>query len=163
MRTRHRYTVFLAGAAATALAVVPAAIGDGHQDLLRSGVAGSTPLSPPGPAPGGPQLFEINPGGKPWVANRHSSIRVKRNGEARIKVFGLVIPGNTPPNPLTGGLVASLVCNGMVVDHLGPVPFSPDGDAMFRGKFMVPKPCVAPVILFRPNAADTAPYIGASG
>jgi hypothetical protein len=157
MRQRHRYTVFLAGAAATALAIVPAAIGGGKQDLLRSGVAGSTPA-----ADGGPVLFWINPGGKPWVANRHSSIRVKRGGEVRIKVFGLVIPGNTPPNPLTT-LVASLVCNGTVVAATDPVPFSPDGNATFRDKLTVPKPCVAPVILLRPNAAAAAPYIGASG
>ena len=156
MRKHHRYTVFLAGAAAAALAIVPAAIGGSNQDLLRSGVAGSTP------APTGPVLFGINPGGKPWVANRHSSIRVKRNGEVRIKVFGLVIPGNTPPNPVPT-LVASLVCNGVVVAATDPVPFSPDGNAMFRDKLMVPTPCVAPVILLRPNATAAAPYIGASG
>jgi hypothetical protein len=158
MRKRHRYTVFLAGAAAVALAIVPAAIGGGHQDLLRSGVAGSTPLPPLGT---GVTLFGVDPGGAPWVANRHSSIRVKRNGEARIKVFGLVIPGSNPPNPVKTGLVASLVCNGAVVDTMGPVPFSPDGNAKFRGKFMVSKPCLAPAVLLRVNAAG--PYIGASG
>jgi len=156
MRKRQRYSVFLAGAAVAALAIVPAAIGGSHQDLLRSGVAGSTPL------PDGAVIFDVNPGGKPWVANRHSSIRVKRNGEVRIKVFGLVIPGNTPPNPLPS-LVASLVCNGMVVAATDPVPFSPDGNASFRDKFKVPKPCLAPAILLRPNAAAAAPYIGASG
>jgi hypothetical protein len=159
MRKRHRYTVFLAGAAAAALVIVPAAIGGGKQDLLRSGVAGSSPLPPKGD---GVSLFGVDPGGKPWVANRHSSIRVKRNGEARIKVFGLVIPGNTPPNPLTS-LVASLVCNGAVVAATDPVPFSPDGNAMFRHKFKVPKPCLAPAILLRVNATKDAAYIGASG
>jgi hypothetical protein len=155
MRKRQRYSVFLAGAAVAALAVVPAAIGGSRQDLLRSGVAGSTPV-----AQGGAVLFGVNPGGKPWVANRHSSIRVKRNGTVRIKVFGLVIPGNTPPNPLPQ-LVASLVCNGMVVAATDPVPFSPDGNASFRDKFKVPKPCLAPAILLRVNA--TGAYIGASG
>jgi hypothetical protein len=156
MRKRQRYTVFLAGAAVAALAIVPAAIGGGHQDLLRSGVAGSTPL----PAQGGTgvSLFGVDPGSKPWVANRHSSIRVKRNGELRIKVFGLVIPG--VGNPLQT-LVASLVCNGMVVAATDPVPFSPEGNARFRGKFMVPKPCLAPAILLRVN--KDGPYIGASG
>jgi hypothetical protein len=156
MRKRHRYTVFLAGAAVAALAIVPAAIGGGHQDLLRSGVAGSHPL----PAQGGDgvTLFAVDPGGKPWVANRHSSIRVKRNGDARIKVFGLVIPGVGNPLPT---LVASLVCNGMVVAATDPVPFSPDGNARFRHKFDVPKRCLAPAILLRVNAGG--PYIGASG
>jgi hypothetical protein len=156
MRKRQRYSVFLAGAAVAALAIVPAAIGGSHQDLLRSGVAGSTPL------PDGAVIFDVNPGGKPWVANRHSSIRVKRNGEVRIKVVGLVIPGNTPPNPVPQ-LVATLFCNGMPVAATDPVPFSPDGNARFRDRFKVPKPCVAPVILLRPSAADDAPYIGASG
>jgi hypothetical protein len=156
MRERQRYSVLLAGAAVAALAIVPAAIGGSHQDLLRSGVAGSTPL------PDGAVIFEVNPGGKPWVANRHSSIRVKRNGEVRIKVVGLVIPGNTPPNPVPQ-LVATLFCNGMPVAATDPVPFSPDGNARFRDRFKVPKPCVAPVILLRPSAADDAPYIGASG
>src|SRR5262245_59003430 len=97
MQRRKSYSALLAGAAVAALAIVPAAIGGGHQDLLRSGVAGSHPL----PAQGGDgvNLFGVDPGGKPWVANRHSSIRVKRNGDARIRVFGLVIPG--VGNPLT--------------------------------------------------------------
>jgi len=156
MRKRQRYSVFLAGAAVAALAIVPAAIGGSHRDLLRSGVAGSTPL------PDGAAIFDVDPGGKPWVANRHSSIRVKRNGEVRIRVVGLVIPGNTPPNPVPQ-LVATLFCNGMPVAATDPVPFSPDGNARFRDRFKVPKPCVAPVILLRPSAADDAPYIGASG
>ena len=156
MRKRQRYSGFLAGAAVAALAIVPAAIGGSHPDLLRSGVAGSTPL------PDGAVIFDVNPGGNPWVANRHSSIRVKRNGEVRIKVVGLVIPGNTPPNPVPQ-LVATLFCNGMPVAATDPVPFSPDGNARFRDRFKVPKPCVAPVILLRPSAADDAPYIGASG
>ncbi len=131
MRKRHRYTVFLAGAAVAALAIVPVAIGDGQ--------AGSAPLRrrrlhAAEPARGGPvaRLFGINPGGKPWVANRHSSIRVKRNGDARIKVFGLVIPGNTPPNPLHGRARGEPGLQRHGGRHLGPVPFSPDGDAMFR-------------------------------
>jgi hypothetical protein len=51
----------------------------------------------------------------------------------------------------------------MVVAATEPVPFSPDGKASFRDKFKVPKPCLAPAILLRPNAAAAAPYIGASG
>ena len=108
-------------------------------------------------------LFGVAPAGKPWVANRHSSIRVKRNGEARSKVFGLVIPGTRRANPLSASLVASLVCNGAVVAATDPVPFSPDGNAMFRHKFKVPKPCLAPAILLRVNATKDAAYIGASG
>ena len=157
MRKRNGYAGLALGAAITALAVVPIAIGGDKQDLLRSGIAGSTPT-----ANGGPVLFGISPGGAPWVANRHSSIRVKRNGETRIKVRALVIPDRTPPNPLTA-IVASLVCNGVVVDATEPVPFSPQGNANIREKLHITKPCVAPVILLRTNATDTAAYIGASG
>lgn len=157
MRKRNGYVALGLGAAVAALAVVPAAVGGGKQDLLRSGIAGSTPI-----AAGGPVLFGINPGGAPWVADRHSSIRVKRNGELRAKVRGLVIPGRTPPNPLAT-VAASLVCNGVVVATTDAVPFSPDGNADIRTKVSVPKPCVAPVVLFRPNTTPTAAYIGASG
>ena len=65
-----------------------------------------------------------------------------------------------PGNPLST-LVASLVCNGGVVDSTDPVPFSPEGDARIRQELTVPQPCVAPVILLRPTAVG--PYIGASG
>ncbi len=157
MGKRNRYAALALGAAITALAVVPIAIGGDKRDLLRSGIAGSTPV-----AAGGPVLFGIAPGGAPWVTDRHSSIRVKRNGDTRIKVRGLVIPDRTPPNPLPM-IVASLVCNGMVVDATEPVPFSPEGNANIRERLHVTKPCVAPVILLRPTAADAAPYIGASG
>ena len=157
MGKRNAYAALLAGAAVAALAVVPGAIGSDKPDLLRSGVAGSTPLTA---VPAGPVLFDINPGGAPWVANRHSSIRVKRDGDVRIKVRGLVIPNRVPGNPLAN-IVASLVCNGAVVATTDPVPFSPEGDADIRQEVMVPTPCVAPVVLLRPNAAG--PYIGGSG
>jgi hypothetical protein len=157
MRKRHRYATLVLGAAVTALAVAPMAIGDGKQDLLQSGIAGSTP-----PALGGPVLFGINAAGAPWVANRHSSIRVERDGDVKIKVRGFVIPGRVPPNPLPT-LVASLVCNGVVVASTDPVPFSPEGNARIRQEIDVPNPCLAPAILFRPNATAAAPYIGASG
>jgi hypothetical protein len=158
MRKRNGYAALVVGAAVAALAVVPGAIGSDKPDLLRSGVAGSTPLTA---TPPGPILFDVSPGGAPWVANRHSSIRVERDGDVRIKVRGLIIPdGRVPPNPLKT-LVASLVCNGAVVATTDPVPFSPEGNANIRQEVMVPKPCVAPVVLLRPTAVG--PYIGASG
>ena len=158
MGKRNRYVALVLGAAIIALAVVPAAIGDGKQDLLRSGVAGSTP------APDGPVLFGVSPGGKPWVADRHSSIRVERDGDVRVKVRGLVIPvapfnGTNP----VATLAASLVCNGMVVATTDAVPFSPAGDASIRAEMDIPTPCLAPVVLLRPSAAPAAPYIAASG
>jgi hypothetical protein len=161
MRKRNGYAALIAGAAVAALAIVPAAIGDGHSDLLRSGIAGSTPLTA---TPPGPVLFGISPAGAPWVANRHSSIRVKRNGDVRIKVRGLVIPGRVAPdlpNPLPT-LVAAVVCNGDGVGAMktDPVSFSANGNANIRQKLKLPKPCLAPAVLFlTPGGA----YIGASG
>jgi hypothetical protein len=155
MRKRHRYTLFLAGAAAAALAVVPAAIGGGHQDLLRSGVAGSV-------GPGGPKINEVLPAGKPWVVNRHSTIRLKRNGELRAKVRGLVIPIFPTPNPLAGphGLVAAVACNGAVVAMTDGVDFSAAGDGKIREKLDLPSPCLAPAVFF---VTPTGAYIAASG
>jgi len=155
MRKRHRYTVFLAGAAAAALVVVPAAIGGGHQDLLRSGVAGSV-------GPGGPTLDKVAPAGKPWVANRHSTIRLRRNGELRAKVRGLVIPDFAVPNPLAGphGLVAAVACNGMVVAMTDGVDYSAAGDGNIRQKLDLPSPCLAPAVFF---LAPNGSYIAASG
>ena len=108
-------------------------------------------------------LFGINPAGAPWVANRHSEIRVKRNGDVRIKVRGLVIPGRVPPllpNPLAT-LVAAVVCNGDGVGAVktDAVPFSANGNANIRQKLKLPKPCLAPAVLFLTPAGT---YIGAS-
>jgi hypothetical protein len=155
MRKRNGYVALVAGAAVAALAVVPVAIGDGHQDLLRSGIAGSV-------GPGGPPIFDVGPAGAPWVANRHSTIRVKRNGDVRIKVRGFIIPNRVPPllpNPI-GTLAASIFCGGKLAATTESVPFSPDGNANIRDKVKLPKPCLAPAVLF---LAPTGAYIGASG
>jgi hypothetical protein len=158
MRKRNAYAGLVAGAAVAALAVVPMALGDGKQDLLRSGIAGSTPLTAPTP---GPVLFGVDPAGAPWIASRHSQVRVKRNGEVRIKIRGLVIPNRTPPNPLPT-LVAAVVCNGAVsvATMTDAVSFSPEGNANIRQKLMLPKTCLAPAVLFLTPAGA---YIGASG
>jgi hypothetical protein len=42
---------------------------------------------------------------------------------------------------------ARLVCNGAVVDTVGPVPFSPSGYARIKDKFTVPTRCLAPAVL----------------
>ncbi len=154
MRKRNRYAALVLGVAIAALAAVPAAIGHGKHDLLRSGIVGSTP--------DGPVLFGVSPGGKPWVANRHSRVRVERDGDVRIKVRGLVIPVApfNGTNPIAT-LAASLICNGMVVGTTDTVPFSPAGDANIRAEMDVPTPCLAPAVLLRPSAVG--PYIGASG
>jgi hypothetical protein len=86
---------------------------------------------------------------------------VKRNGDTRIKVRGLVIPNRTPGNPLST-LVAAVVCNGDGVGAVmtDAVPFSPNGNANIRQKLNLPKPCLAPAVLF---LTPTGAYIGASG
>ncbi|WP_088289539.1 hypothetical protein [Kineosporia sp. A_224] len=144
-------------AASAAFAVSPASAGDdGAGLLLRSGVAGSTP-----PAAGGPALFTVNPGGRPWVAGSESKVVVTRDGLLVAKVRGLVIPGNAVPNPVPA-LAASLVCNGKDGALTVAVPFDTAGDADIRATVDVPQPCVAPVVLLHPNGA-AGTYIAATG
>ena len=130
---------------------------DDRPPLLRSGLVGSTP------APAGPTLFGVTPGGAPWVADDSSSVRVDRDGNIILKVRGLVIP--IPPfngtNPVPQ-LSASLVCNGAVVASTGAVAFDTEGNARLRQTVSVPSTCLAPAVLVHPGT-NTAVYIAASG
>jgi len=155
MEKRRGYGALVLGAAVAALAIVPVAMGGDHQDLLRSGIAGS-------PGPASPMLDGVSAAGKPWVTNRHSTVRLKRNGELRAKVRGLVIPNFTPPNPLAGphGLVAAVACNGAVVAMTDGVNFSARGNGNIRQKLHLPSPCLTPAVLF---VTPTGAYIAADG
>jgi hypothetical protein len=134
----------------------------GGNDVLRSGVFGSTPR------PVGPVLFGVNPGGAPWVIDKGEA-RVRRNGRVEVRVEGLVIP--TAPqngtNPLSG-IAATVYCGGTAVGTTRAVPFSPAGDARIEDTLSakLPDPCLVPAVLLNPapsGVVNTTAYIAATG
>jgi hypothetical protein len=140
--------------------------------LIKSDLFGSQP------APDGPTLFGVQPGGKPWVISRGEA-RVKRNGRIKVRVRGLVIPATAPAtggaNPLPA-IAATLFCNGQAVGTTAPVPFTPEGNARIEAKLdlssLQGKACLVPAVLLNPApaatpgatpVADTTHYIAATG
>lgn len=139
--------------------------GNGHGNgntLLRSTLAPSVPGDPP--------FHGVGPGSVQWVLQR-GEVRLKRNGEFRLRLRGLVIP--SPPGDNTPGPVntvnASLYCG----EDTGPppntpaattdqVPISRQGDADIDTTITVPAMCLTPVILVHPNGSPGA-YISLEG
>jgi hypothetical protein len=128
--------------------------------VLRADLFGSQPT--------GPKLFDVAPGGAPWVIDEGSA-RVRRNGRVKVRVEGLVIP--TAPqngtNPLSN-LAATVYCGGTVVGTTQAVPFSTAGDARIDETLAMPlpKPCLVPAVLINPapgGTVNTAVYIAATG
>ena len=130
--------------------------------LLRSTLAPSVPGDPP--------FHGVGPGSVQWVLQR-GEVRLKRNGEFRLRLRGLVIP--SPPGDNTPGPVntvnASLYCG----EDTGPppntpaattdqVPISRQGDADIDTTITVPAMCLTPVILVHPNGSPGA-YISLEG
>ena len=130
--------------------------------LLRSTLAPSVPGDPP--------FHGVGPGSVQWVLQR-GEVRLKRNGEFRLRLRGLVIP--SPPGDNTPGPVntvnASLYCG----EDTGPppntpaattdqVPISRQGDADINTTITVPSMCLTPVILVHPNGSPGA-YISLEG
>jgi hypothetical protein len=152
----------LAGAAvlvATLGVTVPAfAAGSGahhsgrsQETLLSARLVGSLTTDP--------ALFGVNPGGADWSVSR-STVKVKADGRVDVKVRDLVLT-STGANPVPT-ISASLVCNGMVVDTVGPVAYDTEGDARIRDRFSVPDRCLAPAVLLNP-LERVGTYIAASG
>jgi hypothetical protein len=116
----------------------------------------------------GPVLFEVKPGGAPWVIDRGEA-KVRRNGRVKVRVRGLVIP--TPPqngtNPLSN-IAATVYCGGKPVGTTQAVPFSTDGDARIDERLAkeLPSPCLVPAVLLNPapgGVINTDVYIAATG
>jgi hypothetical protein len=127
--------------------------------LLRSTLAPSVP--------GDPTFHGVNPGGAPWVLQR-GEVRLKRNGQFRLRLQGLVIPnppGDNTPGPVTT-VNASLYCGAdsdtAAVATTGQVPISRQGDANINTTISVPATCLAPLILVHPNGIAGA-YISLEG
>ena len=169
MTKLYRLTAVLAAVAVAAGASTALAdpgnghgIGNGNDVVLRADVFGS---QPPGT---GPDLFGVPPGGAPWVIDKGTAT-VRSNGEVKAPLKGLVIP--TPPsngtNPVKQ-IAATVYCGGTAVGTTHAVPFSTAGDAQIDETLAtpLPRPCLAPAVLFNPAANDvvtTTNYIAATG
>ena len=149
-----------------ALATVALALGAGtasahaSSTVLKSDVFGSQPT--------GPILFGVPPGGAPWVITKGEA-KVRRDGDVKVRVKGLVIP--TPPsngtNPVPN-IAATVYCGGTAVGTTQAVPFSLAGDARIDDTLAtpLPSPCLAPAVLLNPAAGGvitTTAYIAATG
>jgi hypothetical protein len=159
MRTTHRRLAVAAAALLLAAGAAPAVAGDGHSH--RRGEARGTLLSADlvGSLTSDPVLAGVNPGGADWTVSR-STVQVKSNGRVDVRVRDLVLT-RTGANPVAT-ISASLVCNGMVVDTVGPVDYDTEGDARIRDRFMVPDRCLAPAVLLNPEDRVQT-YIAVSG
>jgi hypothetical protein len=108
----------------------------------------------------GPYVGPTNPirgvpgGGLPWVISEGKG-HLKKNGELKIKVRGLVIPSWDPPftNPVpTFRAVVScqsIDANGnpsVVNVSTGDYPASSTGDSKIDATVVLPQPCIAPII-----------------
>ena len=135
--------------------------GDHHNDtVLEADIFGSHPDDA--------ALFDVKPGGAPWVIRRGEA-EVRRDGRVEVRVKGLVIP--TPPqngtNPLPG-IAATVFCGGKAVGTTKAVPFSTDGDARIEDRLAkrLPSPCVVPAVLLNPQqgtAVNPGVFIAATG
>jgi hypothetical protein len=105
------------------------------------------------------KLFGVAPGGADWTVS-NSRVKVRTDGRVDAKVRRLVLT-KTGENPVPM-ISASLVCNGKVVDSVGPVAYNMKGNARIKDTFMVPRRCLAPAVLLHPNEVSGV-YIAASG
>lgn len=158
MNSPTRLSAAIGAVLAVAALSASAALADGHPadhddgggTLLRSGVGGSQPSDHP--------LFGATPGGAPWVVTQGMA-RLSSQGDLRVSVTGLVIPGRGNPLPT---LSASVYCTGERVATTGTVPFSAAGDAVLDTAVALPSRCLAPVVLVHPNANKDV-FIAATG
>ena len=124
--------------------------------LFRSSLAPSVPADPP--------IHGKTAGGVPWSLDR-GDVSIKRNGDFRLRLEGLVITGTNSARPVTT-VSASLFCapdaNAAPAATTSAVPISDNGDARIKERITLPANCLAPVVLVHPNG-NTARYIAVSG
>jgi len=109
-------------------------------------------------------LRDVPGGGAPWVIDE-GKVRLKENGELRVRVGGLVIdPALGPPfgrtNPVSQ-FFATLSCldpaTGAVNTLNTPTfPATVAGDAESKAVLALPDTCVAPVVLIRGGLSSIA-------
>ena len=124
--------------------------------VFRSSLAPSVPTDP--------KFHNVSPGGVPWSLER-GDVSIKRSGDFRLRLEGLVITGTNSARPVTT-VSASLFCGADTettpAATTAAVPISDDGDARIRQRVTLPATCLAPIVLVHPNGA-TARYIALSG
>ena len=93
-------------------------------------------------------VFNVNPGGLPWVISRLSA-DVSSDGQIRVDGRGLLLAGgNGIATPGGQSVRARLFCAGVPFDS-DLVPLDPRGDFRITGFLnpIPPSPCTSPVLL----------------
>jgi hypothetical protein len=134
--------------AASALAISPSG------PLFRSAVDPSVPTDP--------MLHGVEAGSAPWVL-RHGSIKLERDGQLKVSVTGLIIPGLGTPGPVTS-IDASLYCGNETTPAATTAtsPLSVEGDGKIDAMVTLPANCLTPSVLINPLGL-TKIYIASSG
>jgi hypothetical protein len=109
-------------------------------------------------------LRDVPGGGAPWIIDE-GRMRLKENGELRVRLGGLVIDPAIPPpfggtNPVSQ-FFATLSCldpaTGAVNNLNTPTfPATVAGDAEIKAVLALPDTCVAPIVLIRGDLASIA-------
>jgi hypothetical protein len=117
-------------------------------------------------------IRDVNGGGLPWEIDEGEG-ELRKNGQLRIKVDGLVLARRAPvPENLQGtnpvaefiGIVSCLTSSGGTAQTVNvstdPVPATPDGDARIRERVALPSPCFAPIVFV---ASPTGSWFAVTG
>jgi hypothetical protein len=160
-----KVVAIVVSAVCVVVALTGTALGAGSSEgrLFESTLVGSVPNT---------VIAGVPSGGAPWTV-ASSEVRLRPDGELRVKVRGLLLinTGNPALDGTTGpvrAVRASLVCANAVVDTTASVPLNARGDAEIRETITAPRPCFAPAVLVRIGATTTAtnllgPWIAATG
>ena len=150
----RRFAVALLGLAVVVGLVSPAtSTGNGGTDILEFDVMAG--VSEPFTGTANP-IRDVNGGGLPWELDQGEG-ELRKNGQLRVKVDGLVLARRDPvpvdlqgtnPVPEFIGIVSCLTSSGGVAETVNvatdPVPATPEGDARIRERVSLPRPCFAP-------------------
>lgn len=151
----RRFAVALMGLAVVVGLVSPATSTGSGADILEFDVMAG--VSEPFTGTANP-IRNVNGGGLPWELDKGEG-RLRKNGELRVEVEGLVLARRAPvpesqqgtnPAPEFIGIVSCLTSSGGTAQTVNvstnPVPATPDGDARIRERVALPKPCFAPIV-----------------